>query len=82
MLPVSVDIPTSDSLLPSAQPEQQFPGAFPAVQVFDAKCQCFLPIKFRCQVNRVSGVTMVATCANVLRPSFFALQPTDGADYR
>ena len=33
----------------------------------------FIAISFRCQANRVSGVTMVATSASTFRPNFLAL---------
>jgi hypothetical protein len=33
----------------------------------------FYAINFRCQANKVSGVTIVATCASNFRPSIFAL---------
>ena len=74
MLPVSADSPNSDSLQPYGQPEHQFPDALEAGPEFDAHCPVrFRSIKFRCHVNRVSGAAIVATCPNVLRPSFFAL---------
>ena len=74
MLPVSADSPKSDSLQPYGQPEQQFPDASEAGPEFDAHCQCgFGQSNFGADVNKVSGAAIVATCPNVLRPSFFAL---------
>src|SRR2546426_6055051 len=32
-----------------------------------------LAINFRCQANKVAGVTIVATCSRIFRLSFFAL---------
>src|SRR5207253_7915418 len=32
----------------------------------------FLAINFRCQANKVAGVTIVATCSRIFRLSFFA----------
>jgi hypothetical protein len=42
----------------------------------------FFAINFRCHANKVSGVTIVPTCARTFRPNFLPWPQAAAADYR